>query len=124
MKIPLVAIIGLPNSGKSTFFNKVLERRAALTYPEAGTTRDRAYGLTSWNGLSFFLIDTAGINQRPDSDLEKNVQKQTAIARDEADLIVLMVDGKTNLSSEDLHVASQLSRTGKPTVLAVNKVDV
>lgn len=124
MKIPLVAIIGLPNSGKSTFFNKVLERRLALTYPEAGTTRDRAYGLATWNGLNFFLIDTAGLNNRPDSDLEKNVQKQTAIARDEADLILLLVDGKTIPSSEDLRVANDLTRTGKPIVLGVNKVDV
>ena len=61
MNLPLVAIIGLPNSGKSTFFNKVLSRRAALTYPEEGTTRDRAYGLTEWNGRAFYLIDTAGI---------------------------------------------------------------
>ena len=124
MKIPLVAIIGLPNSGKSTFFNKVLERRLALTYPEAGTTRDRAYGLTAWNGLSFYLIDTAGLVNRPDSELEKNIQKQTAIAVAEADLIILLVDGKTNLSSEDLRVAAQLNRGGKPVVLAVNKIDV
>src|SRR5436853_135671 len=95
MKTPLVAIIGLPNSGKSTFFNKVLESRRALTYPEAGTTRDRAYGLTEWNGMAFYLIDTAGISPRPDSELEKNVQKQTQIARDEADLILLLVDGQT-----------------------------
>src|SRR5262245_60623299 len=102
MKTPLVAIIGLTNSGKSTFFNKVLERRAALTYPEAGTTRDRAYGLTSWNGMSFFLIDTAGITNRPNSDLEKNIQKQTKIAEEEADLIILMVDGHSPVSEEDL----------------------
>lgn len=124
MKIPLVAIIGLPNSGKSTLFNKILERRIALTYPEAGTTRDRAYGLTAWNNLSFYLIDTAGIIQRPDSELEKNIQKQTEIARAEADLILLVVDGKTNLSSQDLQVASQLSKSGRPVILAVNKIDV
>ncbi len=123
MKTPLVAIIGLPNSGKSTLFNKVLERRAALTYPEAGTTRDRAYGLTSWNALSFMLIDTAGIVNRPDSELEKNVQKQTLIARDEADLILLVVDGKTPPSSKDLQIASQLNKTGKPVILVANKID-
>lgn len=124
MKIPLVAIIGLPNSGKSTFFNKVLERRQALTYPEAGTTRDRAYGLTTWNGLAFYLIDTAGLNYRPDSELEKNVQRQTMIAKEEADLIILLVDGKTNPSSEDLRVAAQLNQSHKPVVLGVNKIDV
>jgi GTP-binding protein len=123
VKIPLVAIIGLPNSGKSTFFNKVLEQRKALTYPEAGTTRDRAYGLAAWNGLSFYLIDTAGIINRPDSDLEKNVQKQTQIAKEEADLILLMVDGRTNPTSLDLQIASQLNQSGKKVVLAVNKVD-
>ncbi|MBX4187232.1 MAG: ribosome biogenesis GTPase Der [Candidatus Doudnabacteria bacterium] len=123
MRIPLVAIIGLPNSGKSTFFNKILERRIALTYPEAGTTRDRAYGLTNWNNMPFYLIDTAGIVNRPDSDLEKNVQKQTEIARDEADLILLLVDGKTPLTTDDLRIASQLNKTGKPVILAVNKID-
>ncbi|OGE87536.1 MAG: ribosome biogenesis GTPase Der [Candidatus Doudnabacteria bacterium RIFCSPLOWO2_02_FULL_49_13] len=123
MRIPLVAIIGSPNSGKSTFFNKVLEERKALTYPEAGTTRDRAYGLAAWNGLSFYLIDTAGIIGNPDSDLEKNVQKQTQIARDEADLILYIVDGQTPVGSEDLRVAAQLKQTKKPIVLAVNKID-
>jgi len=123
MKIPLVAIIGLPNTGKSTFFNKVLESRKALTYPEAGTTRDRAYGKTSWNALDFFLIDTAGINPNPDSDLEKNVQRQTRIAIEEADMIILMVDGKTDPGSSDFHVAKDLNRSGKPVVIAANKID-
>jgi GTP-binding protein len=120
---PLVAIIGLPNAGKSTFFNKVLSRRAALTYPEEGTTRDRAYGLTDWNGMNFYLIDTAGIKQRPDSDLEKNIQKQTEIALDEADLIILMVDGKTEPSNKDFAVGSKLSQKNVPVVLAANKID-
>lgn len=124
MKTPLVAIIGLPNSGKSTFFNKVLERRAALTYPEAGTTRDRAYGLTSWNGFSFYLIDTAGIVANPQSDLEKNVQRQTQIAKQEADLILLLVDGQTPVSSQDIRVAAEINQSKKPAVLGVNKIDV
>jgi len=123
MNIPLVAIIGLPNSGKSTFFNKVLENRVALTYPEAGTTRDRAYGLTSWNGLSFYLIDTAGIDHNPQSDLEKNVQKQTQIALAEADLILLVVDAKTPPVPNDLRIASMLNKSGKPVVLVANKID-
>lgn len=124
MRTPIVAIIGLPNSGKSTFFNKVLERRAALTHGEAGTTRDRAYGLASWNGLGFYLVDTAGIIPRANSPLEKNIQKQTAIAQEEADLIILMVDGKSIPSSQDLAVANRLQRSKKPVILAVNKVDV
>jgi len=123
MRIPLVAIIGLPNSGKSTFFNKVLSSRKALTYPEAGTTRDRAYGLTSWNGMSFYLIDTAGIVSRPDSDLEKNVQKQTTLALEEADLVLLVVDGKTNPGPADYGVGKKLGASGKPVVLAANKID-
>lgn len=122
MNIPIVAIIGLPNSGKSTFFNKVIGIKKALVYPEAGTTRDRHYALTSWNGLPFYLIDTAGV-ARPGSDLEKNVQKQTAIAIEEADLILLMADGKTSPSNQDFAVASKLSKQGKPVVLAVNKID-
>lgn len=124
MKIPLVAIIGLPNSGKSTFFNKVLERRSALTHNDAGTTRDRAYGLAAWNGMSFYLIDTAGIVPRANSPLEKNIQKQTLIAQEEADLIILMVDGKSIPSSQDLAVASRLRKSKKPVILAVNKIDV
>jgi GTP-binding protein len=123
MKTPIVAIIGSPNTGKSTLFNKILERRQALTYPEAGTTRDRAYGLTTWNGLSFYLVDTAGIINRPDSELEKNVQKQTQIAKDEADLILLVVDGKTPPASEDLQDSLLINQTAKEVVLAANKID-
>ncbi|MBX4191402.1 MAG: ribosome biogenesis GTPase Der [Candidatus Doudnabacteria bacterium] len=123
MRIPLVAIVGLPNSGKSTLFNKILERRTALTYPTAGTTRDRAYGLTNWNSMPFYIIDTAGIVNRPDSELEKNVQKQTQIAADEADIILLVVDGKTPPTTEDLRIASQLNKTGKKVILAANKID-
>src|SRR5690606_30149970 len=88
-----------------------------------GTTRDRAYGLTEWNGLSFVLIDTAGIVPRPDSELEKSVQKQTAIAREEADLILLVADGRTPISQTDLQIAKDLGPTKKPVVLAVNKID-
>ncbi len=124
MRLPLVAIIGLPNSGKSTFFNKVLGRRTALTHDEAGTTRDRAYGQTEWNGLGFYLIDTAGIIPRPDSPLEKNIQRQTTIAINEADLIVLMVDGKSNPSTESINVAKKLQRSKKPVILVANKIDV
>ncbi|HYC79447.1 MAG TPA: ribosome biogenesis GTPase Der [Candidatus Binatia bacterium] len=124
MRLPLVAIIGLPNSGKSTFFNKVLERRTALTHEEAGTTRDRAYGQTEWNGLGFYLVDTAGIIPRPNSPLEKNIQKQTAIAQEEADLIIMMVDGKTNPSTLDIDVARRLQKSKKPVILATNKIDV
>jgi len=124
MKIPLVAIIGLPNSGKSTFFNKVLERRTALTHDIAGTTRDRAYGLATWGGMGFYLVDTAGIIPRTDSELEKNIQKQTEIAQEEADVIIIMVDGKTPPASSDRDVAKRLHKTKKPVILAVNKIDV
>ncbi len=124
MRLPLVAIIGLPNSGKSTFFNKVLERRAALTHKEAGTTRDRAYGIANWNGKSFYLVDTAGIINRPDSPLEKNIQRQTAIALEEADLIIFMVDSRTIPASQDMVVAQRLQKSKKPVILSTNKVDV
>jgi GTP-binding protein len=123
MRIPLVAIIGLPNSGKSTLYNKVLHRHQALVHDTAGTTRDRAYGLTSWNGRSFYIIDTAGINPNPDSDLEKNVQKQTAIAQEEADVVLLVVDGTTPAANSDIQLASNLQKLNKPVLLAVNKID-
>jgi len=124
MRIPIVAIIGLPNVGKSTFFNKVLHQYRALTHHEAGTTRDRHYGVTEWNGLNFYLVDTAGINNRPDSELEKNIQKQTELALDEADLVILMNDGKTDPGSIDYQVASRLKKSDKPVILAVNKIEV
>jgi GTP-binding protein len=123
MRTPFVAIIGLPNTGKSTLYNKILHRHSALVHDSAGTTRDRAYGLTTWNGLSFYLVDTAGITHRPDSELEKNIQKQTAIAAEEADLIILTVDGKTPVSTKDFQIAQQLNRLKKPIVLAINKID-
>lgn len=123
MSLPLMAIIGLPNSGKSTLFNKILERRSALTHPEAGTTRDRAYGRTKWNGMDFYLVDTAGITERPDSELEKNIQRQTKIAIEESDVIILLVDGKTEPSQKDIAVARQLTRSKKPIVLGMNKID-
>lgn len=124
MTTPIVAIVGLPNSGKSTFFNKILGVRKALTYPEAGTTRDRAYGITSWEGLNFYLVDTAGLVNRPKGELEINIQKQTAIAKEEADLIILCVDGSTHPSELDFNVAQTLGKSGKSIVLLVNKIDV
>lgn len=123
MNIPLVAIIGLPNVGKSTFFNKVLEQKKALVYPEAGTTRDRHYGLTSWNGVDFYLVDTAGL-ARPGSELEQNIQKQSQIAIDEADIILLLVDGKTLPANKDFTAAQRLSQSKKPIMLVANKIDV
>ncbi len=124
MNMPLVAIIGLPNVGKSTFFNKVLASHKALTHSEAGTTRDRAFGLTAWNEFSFFLIDTAGIALKTSSDLEKNIQKQTQIAVEEADLILVMVDGKQEIGSQDYALAQNLIRSKKPVMIAANKIDV
>lgn len=123
MNFPLVAIIGLPNSGKSTLFNKILENRQALIHPTAGTTRDRAYGCTSWNGFEFYLVDTAGI-ARASSDLEKNIQKQTDIALNEADLILLVSDGTTDPGNQELQIATRLTRSRKPTLSVVNKIDV
>ena len=123
MNTPLVAIIGLPNAGKSTFFNKVLGQKKALIYPEAGTTRDRHYGLTEWDGLSFYLIDTAGIINRPNAPLEKDIQKQTDIALDEADLILFLIDGKSELSDKLLTVASKLKHSRRPVLVALNKID-
>jgi len=123
MNTPLVAIIGLPNAGKSTFFNKVLGQKKALIYPEAGTTRDRHYGLTEWDGWSFYLIDTAGIINRPNAPLEKDIQKQTDIALDEADLILFLIDGKSELSDKLLTAASKLKHSRRPVLIALNKID-
>jgi GTPase len=120
-----VAIVGEPNVGKSTLINRLISERAALTSNIPGTTRDRFYASTSWNGVDFTLIDTAGIILEQRDELERNVQKQVDIALDQADLILYVIDGKRNPESINRGVLQKLRKAGvkKDIVLAINKTD-
>ncbi len=132
---PLVAIVGRPNVGKSTFFNRMLGERVAIVENLPGTTRDRIYGDTDWNGREFTLIDTGGLELGPDipvgqvgldgqpGDIMKRVQAQAELAIEEADVIVFMVDARSGITAADEEVADMLRRTKKPVILAANKAD-
>ncbi len=132
---PLVAIVGRPNVGKSTFFNRMIGERVAIVEDRPGTTRDRIYGDTDWNGRDFTLIDTGGLELGTDipvgqvglngqpGDIMKRVQAQAQLAIEEADVIVFMVDTRTGITAADEEVAEMLRRTNKPVILAANKAD-
>lgn len=118
-----VAIVGRPNVGKSTFFNRLLEQRKAIVDDISGVTRDRQYGVADWNGKVFNLIDTGGFVPQSDDIFESEIRKQVKIAMDEANSIVLMVDVATGITDLDEAMADILRRTNKPVFVAVNKVD-
>ena len=119
----LVAIVGRPNVGKSTFFNRLVGMRQAIVDSTAGTTRDRHYGKTDWNGKEFSLIDTGGYSVGSDDAFEEEIRKQVHLAIDEADLILFMVEVTTGITDLDQMVADVLRRSKKPHLLVVNKVD-
>jgi GTPase len=132
---PLVAIVGRPNVGKSTFFNRMIGERVAIVEDMPGTTRDRLYGNTDWNGREFTLIDTGGLelgsgipvgqiglNGQP-GDLMNHVKSQAQLAIEEADVIVFMVDARSGITGTDEEVADLLRSTDKPVILAANKAD-
>lgn len=120
---PLVAIVGRPNVGKSTFFNRIAGRRIAITDDTPGVTRDRIYADVDWGRHLFTLIDTGGIDPSEGDSMFLYMKEQAEIAIDNADVIVLMVDGKDGVSPDDLQVAEMLRITNKPVVVAVNKLD-
>lgn len=119
----IVAIVGRPNVGKSTFFNRLIERREAIVDAVSGVTRDRHYGKSEWNGREFSVIDTGGYVVGSDDIFEKEIDKQVQLAIDEADVLVFIVDAHTGITSMDQEVAKFLRRSEKPVILAVNKVD-
>ncbi len=119
----IVAIVGRPNVGKSTFFNRLIQRREAIEDAVSGDTRDRHYGKSDWNGKEFSLIDTGGYVVGSDDIFEKEIDKQVELAIDEADAIIFMVDVESGVTGMDEDVAKLLRRVDKPTFLAVNKVD-
>ena len=118
----IVAIIGSPNVGKSTIFNRMIGERHAIVDDEAGITRDRLYGKCEWLGHKFFLIDTGGI-EIANQPFQKQIRAQVEIAIDEADVIVFVVDGKVGVTADDRMVAKLLYKVNKPIILAVNKID-
>jgi len=119
----IVAIVGRPNVGKSTFFNRLIQRREAIVDAVSGVTRDRHYGKSDWNGKEFSLIDTGGYVLGSDDIFEAEIDKQVELAIDEADAIIFMVDVETGITGMDEDVATLLRKVNKPVFLAVNKVD-
>lgn len=118
-----VAIVGRPNVGKSTLFNRLLEQRKAIVDDVSGVTRDRQYGVADWNGKTFNVIDTGGFVSRSEDVFEREIRKQVKIAMEEANALIFMVDVTTGITDLDADVADLLRRSAKPVYLAVNKVD-
>ncbi len=120
---PLVAIVGRPNVGKSMLFNKLIGQRLAIVEDTPGVTRDRIYGECEWAGRRFMLVDTGGIEPRSDDQILSFMREQAQIAIDHADVIIFLTDVRTGLTANDQDVAELLLKSGKPIVLAVNKMD-
>ena len=118
-----IAIVGRPNVGKSTFFNRLLEERKAIVDDVSGVTRDRQYGICEWNGKAFNVIDTGGFVPNTTDIFETEIRKQVKIAIDEANALIFMVDVSTGITVLDEHMATLLRQTNKPVYLTVNKVD-
>ena len=119
----IVAIVGRPNVGKSTFFNRLIKRREAIVDAVSGVTRDRHYGKTDWNGVDFSVIDTGGYLAGGDDTFQKEIDKQVNLAIDEADAIIFMVNVEDGLTGMDESVAALLRKSKKPVFVVVNKVD-
>ena len=119
----IVAIVGRPNVGKSTFFNRMIQKREAIVDSISGVTRDRHYGKSDWNGRNFTLIDTGGYVEGSDDIFQKEIDKQVNLAIEEADVIVFMVDVMDGVTGMDEVIADLLRRSQKPIFLAINKVD-
>lgn len=119
----IIAIVGRPNVGKSTLFNRLVEEKQAIIDSKSGVTRDRNYGEGVWNGREFTVIDTGGVTVKSTDAFEKEISKQVVLAMNEADVIIFMVDVKTGITDLDSYVADMLRKANKPYVLVVNKVD-
>ena len=123
MANPLVAIVGRPNVGKSTLFNKIAGRRLSITENRPGVTRDRLYADAVWRGKHFTVVDTGGIELKSEDTMWREILRQADLAIEMAQVIILLMDGREELSSSDYDVAEKLRRSGKPVLLAVNKID-
>ncbi|MDP0493284.1 MAG: ribosome biogenesis GTPase Der [Fusobacterium sp. JB021] len=120
---PIVAIVGRPNVGKSTLFNKLVGDRAAIVDDQPGVTRDRLYRDTEWNGKEFVLVDTGGLEPRSNEFMMTKIKEQAEVALNEADVIMFVVDGKAGLTALDEEVAYYLRKKSKPVIVCVNKID-
>ena len=120
---PVVAIVGRPNVGKSTFFNKLIGERKAIVEDTPGITRDRIYGETEWRGKQIIVIDTGGIEPKTDDIILKKMREQAQIAIDTADVIVFMCDIHTGLLADDMDIAIMLKKSRKPVIPVINKAD-
>ena len=123
MANPLIAIVGRPNVGKSTFFNKVVGRKISITEDRPGVTRDRLYADSEWRGKVFTIVDTGGIELRSEDTMWTEIKKQADVAIDTAQVIMFFVDGREGLTTSDYDVADMLRRSKKPVILVVNKID-
>ena len=136
MPKPVLAIVGRPNVGKSSFFNRLIGEQVAIVEDQPGTTRDRIYGSTEWNGVTFSVIDTGGMvlgvaaepgtgpqGEVTEEDIARRTREQAETAIQEADVILLMVDAKTGLTSTDSEIADILRKSEKPVIVAANKAD-
>ncbi len=123
MRTPTIAIVGRPNVGKSTLFNRIIGRRRAIVGDEPGITRDRLYGEAHWRGRTMRVVDTGGIIPEEKEHIPAEIFRQAKVALEEADAVVMVVDARTELTAPDLELARILQRGGKPLFLAVNKVD-
>src|SRR6185437_15637151 len=123
LRIPTVAIVGRPNVGKSTLFNRLIGSRRSIVGDEPGITRDRIYGEANWNGRQIRVVDTGGIVPDDRDLIPTEIYAQAKVALEEADAIIMVVDGRSHLTSTDMELARILLRGGKPLMLAVNKID-
>jgi GTPase len=121
--LPLIAIVGRPNVGKSTLFNRLIGQRRSIVTDEPGITRDRIYGIVSWHGRSYEIVDTGGIIPGEETEIPRRIFEQAQVAIDSASLILLVLDGRTSITAPDLELVRLLRRTAKPTFVVVNKID-
>ncbi|MDR1184949.1 MAG: ribosome biogenesis GTPase Der [Coriobacteriales bacterium] len=123
MALPIVAVVGRPNVGKSTFVNRIAGGQEAIVHAQRGVTRDRSYHQASWNGRDFTLIDTGGIEMESTDSFIAPIRAQAQMAMEEADVVVFLVDGKVESTADDVAVACMLKKSERPVLLAVNKMD-
>ena len=121
MSLPVVAVVGRPNVGKSTLVNRIVQSRDAIVHESRGVTRDRSYHKADWNGRDFVIIDTGGIESVKSKDtFAPRIREQAVMAAEEADAIIFVVDGSTGITDEDEEVAKILRKQDKPVFLVVN----